>query len=981
MEIRVLGPVEIWHEGNQIPLARRQQRLLLGALSLEVNRLRPVEHLIEFLWGEHPPRQARAVVQTRISELRAILPFGRDGQLTGRQLASGAGASGYVLQLPPEWVDVHLFRQLCLAASRTESAEQARDLLRRAVELHRGPALGGWVTNSAYYGGLYQSLESARLTAMEDLFEAELQLGRQFQIVDELLEQVSAHPGRERLVAEAMVALQRTGRTAEALLTYDRCRRWLAAELGIDPGGELQRLHLGMLRREAEPTARSSTLLRLDRPTAPAADSGGNATPTEPVVRFHTATPSSLPHAISDLTGGATQALADLAEAPDVFAAGPAQLPRDIVGFAGRRDDLARLDAVAATVGPGLRICGIWGTPGVGKTTLAVHWAQRVRDRFPDGQLYVDLRGFDPSALPMSAAEAVRGFLDALGVPASRQPATADTQTALYRSLLADRRTLVVLDNARDADQVRPLLPGAPGCLVLVTSRNRLTGLVATDGLRPITLDLLDRHDARELLAARIGQDRVAAEPAAVDALVDRCARLPLALAIAAARAVSDPEQPLAALAAELTDKSASLDPLEPGDDASDLRRVFSWSCSAISAPALRLFRLLSLHPGPEIAEAAAASLAGVPMRQTRALLGELVRAHLITERSGHRYVCHDLLRAFAAEDVEDSIGPLRRLLDHYVATASSAARLVLASRQPMTLDPPADGVTVTSLVELTAAMQWFAAEYPALLALLQRAAAAGFDRHVWQLAWSLRDFFDRSSLRDEQACVQHAGLAAAQRLGDRAGQADAHRSLGRANADQGLFDDAGRHYQRAFELYGELGNHLGQARVHMSMGMLSQRQGDICRSLDHHRQALALFDLAEDNPGRANAHNNIALNLLHLGDYAAALEHGETALAYVHKLEPWSEASVWDTLSRIHLRSGCPERAVDCGQRALKLIQRVGDRFYESVALVSLADAYEAADNQAAAVEALRSALAILDELDHAEAARVRERLLAADR
>jgi hypothetical protein len=380
------------------------------------------------------------------------------------------------------------------------------------------------------------------------------------------------------------------------------------------------------------------------------------------------------------------------------------QLPAAVAHFAGRTGELATLTGLLrgrAERGGTVVISAIGGTAGVGKTALAVHWAHQVADRFPDGQLYVNLRGFDPSGSVMAPAEAVRRFLDALQVPPERIPVDLDAQAALYRSQLACKRMLVVLDNARDTVQVRPLLPGAPTCLVVVTSRGQLTSLVAVDGAHPLTLDLLTEAEARELLARRLGPDRIAAEPQAVEQIVGCCARLPLALSIAAARA----EQsgfPLAALAGELAETGRRLDVLDAGDAAGQVRAVFSWSYTALSSAAARLFRLLGLHPGPDISAAAAASFAAVPPAETRRLLAELVRASLLTEHTPGRYAFHDLLRAYAV-DVTHTHDPadqrraaVGRMLDHYRHTAHTAERLLNPARDPIPLAllPPGPGVT-----------------------------------------------------------------------------------------------------------------------------------------------------------------------------------------------------------------------------------------------------------------------------------------------
>jgi DNA-binding SARP family transcriptional activator len=416
-------------------------------------------------------------------------------------------------------------------------------------------------------------LDEQRLAASEECFELELAAGDGAGLVDELGALVTAHPLRERLVGLWMTALHRCGRRAEALSAYRSLASRLADELGIDPSPELRRRHDEISR-----------------------DDGG------------------APHAV------------------------PAQLPRDVPGFVGRMGDLAALDGLLSDsqAGRTVVISAIAGTAGVGKTALAVHWAHRVRDKFPDGQLYVDLRGFDPSGTVKSPAEALRGFLDALRVPAQRVPADLDGQAALYRSALADKRMLVLLDNARDADQVRPLLPDAPECLVVVASRNRLTGLTA-EGAHPILLDLLPVAEAEQLLARRLGAERVAAEPDAVDRIITRCARLPLALAIVAARA-ADVDVALATLADELDQAPGDLGSFAADDPRADVRAVFSWSHRALSGAAARLFRLLGLHAGPDFAAPAAASLVGQPVERVEALLAELTRAHLITEHAPGRF-------------------------------------------------------------------------------------------------------------------------------------------------------------------------------------------------------------------------------------------------------------------------------------------------------------------------------------------------------
>jgi DNA-binding XRE family transcriptional regulator len=440
-------------------------------------------------------------------------------------------------------------------------------------------------------------------------------------------------------------------------------------------------------------------------------------------------------------------------DGPPTGAVVPRQLPADFDGFVGRTAELTTLNSLLGnheeSASRPMVIAAVTGTAGVGKTALAVHWAHRASHHFPDGQLYVDLRGYHPSAATMETTDAVRGFLDALGVPAARVPSTPDAQAALYRSIIADKRVLVVLDNARDSEHVRPLLPGSATCLVVTTSRDQLTSLIATNAARPLVLDLLEQAEARKLLARRLTTHQVAAEGRATDQIIASCARLPLALAIAAARAASSPRISLDALAAQLRQARSGLDALAVGDPYADTRTVFSWSYRGLGSAAARLFRLLGQHHGPDIAVTAAASLAGEPTQQTEILLAELCRAHLLIEHRPGRYTFHDLLRAYAAELAQKHDGntdirnALHRALDHHMHTAHTAATLINPDREPIGLPQTQPGVIVDELTDHEQAMTWLTDEHTTLLAAIDQADSIGMDTHAWQLAWSLSDFLD----------------------------------------------------------------------------------------------------------------------------------------------------------------------------------------------------------------------------------------------
>jgi tetratricopeptide (TPR) repeat protein len=670
-------------------------------------------------------------------------------------------------------------------------------------------------------------------------------------------------------------------------------------------------------------------------------------------------------------------------------AAVPAQLPRDVFGFAGRVDHLARLDALLTSAASGQPaaavISAVSGMAGLGKTTLAVHWAHRVKHRFPDGQLYVNLRGFDPGGSVMAPAEAVRGFLDAFNVPAERIPLSLDAQAALYRSLLDGRRVLVVLDNARDAEQVRPLLPGTPTALVVVTSRNRLSSLVAVDGAHPLMLDLLTQAEARELLARRLGPDRLAAEPQAVEQIIACCARLPLALSIAAARAEQSGFK-LAALAAELDKASGRrLDVLDADDPVSQVRTVFSWSYTTLSPAAARLFRLLGLHPSPDISAAATASLAAVPPAATRQLLAELTRASLLTEHIPGRYTLHDLLRDYAADlththdPADQRCAAVGRLLDHYLHTAHTAARLLYPARDPipLALAPPGPGVTPEQPADHGQAVAWLTAEHPVLLAAVRQAAEAGFDTHTCQLSWTLDTFLTRRGPWHDLTTTWQTALHAARRLDHPAAQALAHRNLAIAHTMLGRYPDAHTHLGHALDLSTHTGDHVGQARAHRALGYLWWRQGRPELALDHAQRALTLFRAAGHRRGQADAFNSVGWCHALLGDHQQALTHCQQGLTLHQELgDRQGEALTWDSLGYAHHHLAHHTHAADCYQHALDLFRDIGDRYEEATTLTHLGDTHHATGNPTAARTAWQHALDILTDLDHPDADTVRAKI-----
>jgi tetratricopeptide (TPR) repeat protein len=666
----------------------------------------------------------------------------------------------------------------------------------------------------------------------------------------------------------------------------------------------------------------------------------------------------------------------------------PRQLPVAVRHFTGRTHELMMLDALAEeTAGAGTAvITAVGGTAGVGKTTLAVHWAHRVAGRFPDGQLYVNLRGFDPGGRAVDPVEAVRRFLDALEVPLTRIPADPDAQTALYRSLLADKRMLIVLDNARDAAQVRPLLPAAPDCLVLITSRNRLSSLVAAEGARPLMVDLFTSAEARDALADRLGTGRIAAEPRAVDEIVGRCARLPLALAVVTARAAMYPELPLAAVARELADAPGRLDVFADDDPHTNVRAVFSWSYQALTLPAARLFRLLSLHPGPDVTIPSAASLAAVPRPEARMLLTELTAANLTAERHPGRYTWHDLMRDYAvhlAQTIDsepDRRAATGRIFDYCLHTAYAANRLLDPAADHAAPTPPAGGVTPEQFTDYQHALDWFAAERAVLLNVIDH-AAAGWEAQVGQLAQAVTVFLDRRGHWHDGLAIWRTAITAADRLSDQAAEARAHRQLGRAYTRLYRFDDADAHLHRALELATRTGDRTTQAHINHTLAIMCERRGDLNQALHHDHRALDLYRDTGHQLGQAKSHNAIGWHLTLLRDHEQALVYCTQALTLLQQLnDRVGQAHTWDSLGHIHHHLGQQAHAIVCYQQALDLHRELGDPFSEAEALDHVGDTQHDMGDSTTARRSWQQALDILTELDHPSADHVRAKLAARD-
>jgi DNA-binding SARP family transcriptional activator/Tfp pilus assembly protein PilF len=928
MEFCLLGPLVVRRGGVVVPVPRGKQRAVLAALLLNAGRVVSVDDLAETLWGANPPVSARVSVQNHVKRLRQVL-----GDVGHAVIGTQQG--GYVINEDVGRLDVSRFETLtsaAQAAARRGLWDIAAQQARAALALWRGEPLTG-VESELLALREVSRLAEMRLQTEMTRIEADLQLGGHASVIGELQRLAAAHPLRERLHAMLMLACYRDGRRGEALAVYQRARRILIDEVGTEPGAELRKMHAGILTADAALAA-----------------------------------PDSAPDPV-----------------PGPELAVPHQLPAAVRHFCGREGELTALTGLLDEAGPagGAGAVVIGGTAGVGKTALALHWAHQNAGRFPNGQLYVNLRGFDPSGAPMMPAQVLREFLSALGVQPNQIPVDTGAQAGLYRSMLAGRRMLILLDNARDADQVRPLLPGNPACMVIVTSRRPLTGLVAAEGAHLISLDVLTRREARDLLARHLGTSRLVADSPAVDELIRLCAQLPLALTIAAARAAAHPRFPLAALTADLRGTHGQLDTLDTGDATTSVRVVFSWSQRSLTVPGARMFRLLGLHPGPDVSATAAASLAGMASAQARGALAELVTTSLIAEQAPGRFAFHDLLRAYAAElaggmeHEQERQDAIRRVLDYYLHTAHAAVVMLYPTRGELALCPPHAGAQPDSFPGYRQAWAWLDAEYPVLIGVIAVAFDAGFDAHAWQLPWMLAEFQDRRGRRQDWAACQRTALAAATRLADPQAQGRAHRDLGYAYARLGAFCDADTHLRHAFDLYRRLGDHAGLARAHYARARLFEFQDDQERALGEAQRALRSYQTAGHLGGQARMLNAVGWYLAQQGHYERAVSHCQQAITLLRDLgDRAGEADAWDSLGFAHHHLGHHTEAVACYTRAMDPYRDLGDRGSQAAALTRIGDTYDAAGNHSAARGAWRQALTIFNELRDPAADQLRSRL-----
>ena len=912
MRFGLLGPLSARLGGAELPVPPGKQRVLLAALLLKAGRVAPLDELTEALWGARPPATARATMQNYVMRLRRSLGDGH-GRIVTRP-------GGYLITVAAGELDVSRCEALlgsARAAAQGGRWDVAAQEARASLALWRGEPLED-VDSEFLAMREVPRLAELRLQALETRIDADLHLGRQSEVIGELRQLTGAHPLREHLHALLMLALYRDGRQGEALAAYARARQVLIEELGTEPGTGLRELHQRML--TADPA--------LDAPAPPAAGGRG------PVV--------------------------------------PRELPAGIRHFTGRGAELKELTRLLDHTDeetPAVVISAIGGTAGVGKTALAVQWAHQVAGRFPDGQLHVNLRGYDPGP-PMTAADALAGFLRALGVAGPEIPAEEGERAARYRTLLAAKRMLVVLDNAGSVEQVRPLLPGSPGCVVLVTSRDALAGLVARDGAHRLDLDLLPLPEAVSLLRALIG-DRVDADPEAAAALAERCARLPLALRVAAELAAARPGVSLAGLAGELAGQQRRLDLLEAdGDPRTAVRAVFSWSCRHLDPGAARAFRLAGLHPGTDFDPSAIAALTGATVERAGGLLEVLARAHLVQPAGPGRYGMHDLLRAYATElaaagdGEEGRHAAMTALFDYYLHAAAAAMDALYPAEKHRRPQMPAPARSLPPLPTPATALDWLDAERACLVAVAGHAAASGWPGHAIALASLLWRYHQAGGHLPDAQVICTAALQAGRHTGDLAAQADALKNLGLIAAWRGHYQQATATLESSIDLYRQTSDRLGQARVLNNLGLVDWWQGHLQQATDHHRQALALFRDIGNRLGESGALTNLGLAEMRQGSYEQAVGHHRESLAICRDLgDRFGEAIALVNLGEVLCRQGRWQQAEDHLSRALAIHRELGHRHGEADALQILGHVARGQARYQQAAGLYRQALAIYGE------------------
>jgi DNA-binding SARP family transcriptional activator/tetratricopeptide (TPR) repeat protein len=932
LRIAVLGPLALHRDGEPVEIASAMLRTLLGLLAVQPHQVVGGEEIVDVLWGARPPRTCLALVHTYVGQLRRLVEPDREPSAAARVLRrSGAG---YRLDLTADESDLASFTDLLARARGADDPQRSWELFNQAAAAWRGPVLAD-AGNRLRQHPAVVAIAGRRTAMVLDHADLGIELGLGDRLVGPLRSLVADEPLHEGVAARLMLALADDGQQAAALALFATTRDRLDAELGVLPGEELRAAQRRVLRGAGEPP---------------------------PVPR----------------------------------AAVPAQLPADPASFVGREDHLRELDStLPGGDGAPARVVAITtvaGMGGIGKTALAVRWSHRVRDRFPDGQLYVNLRGH-ATAPPLRPIDALAGFLLAFGTPADRVPDDVEQAAALYRSELAGRRVLVLLDNAASADQVRPLLPSGPGSLALVTSRYRMAGLVAREGARELAVDVLRPDEAIALLGQMIGAGRVAAEPAETAELARLCAYLPLALRIAAANLAGRPRHRIGDHVARLAagDRLAALS--IDGDAQTAVRATFDLSYAALAAPERRMFRLLGLLAGTEVTADAAAALAGGTRAATEPILDRLAARHLVEETSRGRYGMHDLLRLYAAQltaahdgDAERA-GATGRLASHYLDLVSAAAQICYPHVLKLP-DAPGRPVGHPGFRTGEAAIGALDGERSNLVVLLPRFVADGHHALAWRLGDALQGYFRRRMNAVDWQVVADTALAAARADGDLTGQAAAELSLGslcdfrsRVEAAAGHFNaslelarlagwtdcqavalnnlartfwvcgrphDTIERLRQALALHRETGRRAGEAVTLANLGVayweVGRAAADPAELLDqalaYLNEALALHREIGDRHNEADTLRALASTQRDAGNLSAALRFADEALVLAREADDIRFISLaHNTLATVQIRLGRVDPALEHHRQALAIAREVGDEHLQAQILIDLAE------------------------------------------
>jgi DNA-binding SARP family transcriptional activator/tetratricopeptide (TPR) repeat protein len=902
VDIRILGPIEVWHDGKQIPLLRAQQRLILGILALETGTLVPTDRLVDLLWGSRPIQNARNVIHSRVSNLRRRIGAAINGDA---DFSLDTHGGGYILQVPEEWVDAHRFRRMVSEATGTADQASKLDQLREALRLWRGPAFGGDLSDGAL-SVTSDRLESARLTVIEEIFDIELRRGYHAQIIEEIVDAATANPSRERLAHQMMTALYRASRPAEALRAYHQYRKRLADEMGIDPGSEIQKLYVTMLQ-------------------------SGESGTTSDVASLASSNSSH-----ENLDNSDT----------DFAVTTPNMLPPDIPDFTNRTSETdALVEILTQGQGSSVAVVTTSGQGGIGKTALAIHVAHRLLDRFPDGQLYINLHGEGDQ--PLDPSVVLARFLRALGVDEMAVPASLDERVELYRDLLAQRRILVVLDNAADDAQVQPLIPGSPTNAVIVAGRARLGTTLSGDRL---DLSLLDPTHAVGLLARTAGAERIEAEPEAAAELAELCGYLPLALRIVGARLAAKPHWSVARMVRMLQSQRRRLDELAYRH--LDVRASIDLSYRGLDPAAQRLLRRLGDLGAPEITTWTSAALLDITPAAAEELLENLFDAQLLSFLSNSldgspRYRMHDLVRLFASEraHLEETVSELRagrrRCYAAHLFLAVSA-RSAFEGGDYATIHSGADQWAVDDQQLIAAIaddpMGWFEQERPIILMLIERASGDHESEVCWDMACTLSVLFQGARQFADWRRALDDALKATEQANNRLGQAATLHALGCLATNHTDYENARKHFHQARELFLQLGNRYGAALSLALIGHVERFEGSDQAALDAYSEALPALQEFRDHSVEAAVVRGIGQIHLQRGAYELADDYLARALQISHAhcaSESQNQGLFWQSMLRLR-----QERytVAETGFRdTLRATQALGERAGEAQSLRGL--------------------------------------------